>query len=70
MPKPLTLLGVLGVADADEAAVRWPRDTFLPGLGLSATFDDPDDYVPLLEYLDTVLTFVNARPGAAGDDSG
>jgi hypothetical protein len=70
VPKRLTLLGVLGVADADEAAVRWPRDTFLPGLGLSATFDDPDDYVPVLEYLDTVLTFVNARPGAAGDDSG
>ena len=70
MPQKLTLLGVLGVTDVDEAATRWPRDTFLPGLGLSATFDDPEDYVLLLAYLDTVLEFVAARPGAAGDETG
>jgi hypothetical protein len=70
VPERLGLLGVLGAADVDEAAVRWPRATFLPGLGLSATIDDPADYVPLLAYLDTVLTFVNVRPGAAGDDTG
>ena len=70
MAERLSLLGLMGVASVDEAAERWPRETFLPGLGISATFDDPSDYVPLIEYLDTVLTFVNVRPGAAGDDVG
>ena len=66
MAQRLSLLGLLGAADLDEAAGRWPRTTFLPGLGLSATIDDPADYLPLLSYLDTVLTFVNVRPGASG----
>lgn len=70
MAQRLSLLGLLGAVDLDEAAGRWPRTTFLPGLGLSATIDDPADYLPLLSYLDTVLTFVNVRPGASGDDTG
>lgn len=66
----LSLLGLLGVTNLVDAATRWPRETFLPRLGLSATADDPHDYVPLLGYLDTVLRFVNVRPGAAGDSGG
>lgn len=60
----LTLFALLGAADLPEAARRWPRSTFLPGLGLSAGSDDAEDYEPLLQYLDDVLTFTNVRPGS------
>ncbi len=70
MPQRLSLLGLLGVADLDQAAALWPSRTFLPGLGLSATIDDPGDYVALLAYLDTAVSFVNVRPGAGGDELG
>ncbi len=60
----LTLLTLLGAADVSEAARRWPRSTFLPGLGLSAGGEDAEDYEPLLHYLDEVLTFTGVRPGS------
>jgi hypothetical protein len=66
----LTLFALLGVADPAAAAERWPRATFLPGLGLSGNPDDVGDYEPLLNYLQSVLDFAAVRPGAAADRVG
>jgi hypothetical protein len=66
----LTLLKLLGVSTAAEAAETWPRETFLPDRGLVAGGDDPQDYEPLLAYLDQVLSFHAVRPGAAAERVG
>jgi hypothetical protein len=70
MATPLTLFRLMGAAGVAEAAQRWPRGAFLPGLGLSAGLDAAADYEPLLAYLDTVLRFSAVRPGAAADRVG
>src|SRR5690242_15056121 len=70
MGEPLTLFGLLGTTSLAEAAEKWPRDPFLPGLGLVAGGDGPSDYEPLLEYLNTVLSFAAVRPGSAADRVG
>ncbi|WP_327085605.1 hypothetical protein OIE66_25020 [Nonomuraea sp. NBC_01738] len=68
MSQRLTLLAILGAADLAEAARRWPRSAFLPGLGMS--IGGPSDYEPLLSYLDQVLFFHSVRPGSAADRVG
>jgi hypothetical protein len=70
MSQPLTLFTLMGVASASEAAQRWPREPFLPGLGLTAGGEDPSDYEPLLAYLNRVLRFAAVRPGSAADRVG
>ncbi len=70
MSEPLTLFRLLGVANLSDAAERWPREGFLPGLGLSAGGEDAADYEPLLAYLNTVLSFAAVRPGSAADRVG
>lgn len=66
----LTLLGLLGVTSLADAAEKWPREALLPDLGLSAGGDSPSEYEPLLEYLNTVLSFAAVRPGSAPDRVG
>ena len=70
MGRRLTLFALLGVTDAAGAVGRWPVEVLLPGVGLPATRPDPDDYLPLLAYLDQVLSFTAVRPGAAEDRVG
>jgi len=70
MAEPLKLFTLLGATDAADAATRWPRAAFLPGPGLSAGGDDPADHIPLLDYLDSVLSFVNVLPGSSPDGVG
>src|SRR4029078_5568228 len=54
---PLTLFGLLGATTAAEAAEKWPKPPFLPGVGVSGGGDDPSDYAPLLASLKQVLRF-------------
>ncbi len=70
MSAPLTLLTLLGTGSIAEAAERWPRDVFLPDVGLVGGGEDVEDYVPLLVYLDKVLSFSAVRPGVGPDRVG
>jgi hypothetical protein len=70
MSEPLTLLELMGAGSLAEAAQKWPRTAFLPGLGLVAGGDEPPDYEGLIGYLDTVLRFRAVRPGSAPDRVG
>lgn len=70
MSQSLTLLTLIGAKSVSDAAERWPRDAFLPGLGLVAGGDDAANYEPLLSYLNSVLSFAAVRPGSAADRVG
>ena len=70
MSAPLTLLTLLGASSFAEAAERWPREVFLPDVGLVAGGDDAADYEPLMVYLNQVLSFSAVRPGVGPDRVG
>ena len=70
MSEPLTLLRLIGATSISDAAARWPRGAFLPGLGISAGGEDAAEYEPLLAYLNSVLSFAAVRPGSAADRVG